>query len=137
MRHEIATSNNVKGTEPMKSINILYIPLLFGVLMSGPNAYAATSQVPLGFAGNFVILSQSGISDVPPSKVYGNVGTSPITGTADLLTCTEVAGLVLSVGALGAAPCSIPAASYLTAAVKNMHTAYTNAAARVPDVIDL
>ena len=35
--------------------------------------------VDLGKAGNFAILSKAGITDVPPSPIVGNIGTSPIT----------------------------------------------------------
>ena len=48
--------------------------------------------VRLGAAGTFVILSSTGITDVYASQIVGNVGTSPITGAALLLTCGEVPG---------------------------------------------
>jgi hypothetical protein len=88
----------------------------------------------LGGAGHFVILSKSGITDVPASAVVGNVGTSPITGAADHLACTEVTGSVYSVDAAGPAPCSIKAPSTLTTAIADMQTAYTGAAGRAPTV---
>jgi len=88
------------------------------------------NAVDLGLAGNFVILSKSGITDVYPSAVKGDVGSSPITGAAMLLTCTEVTGTIFSVDAAGPLPCRVTNASRLTTAVKNMQTAYTNAAGR-------
>ena len=47
-------------------------------------AVASTGQAPvnLGTAGNFVILAKSGVSTVPNSVVTGDIGVSPITGTA-------------------------------------------------------
>jgi hypothetical protein len=85
-----------------------------------------------------VILTKSGITDVPTSAVTGDVGTSPITGAADLLTCTEVTGLVLSVDAAGPEPCSIKNPTKLTAAILDMKTAYTDAAGRSrPDFTEL
>ncbi len=117
------------------SIKILFITPLFGVLMGGPIAYA--NKVPLGVAGNFVILSQSGITDVPPSLITGNVGTSPITGAADHLTCAEVVGHILSVDAAGPVPCSIPDAPVLTPAVKDMQKLYTIIAGLVPNITGL
>ena len=57
------------------------------------SAFAAgpgPAPVNLRTAGDFVILTEAGITDVPTSAVTGDVGTSPITGAADLLTCTEV-----------------------------------------------
>src|ERR1035437_7640118 len=55
--------------------------------------------VNLGVAGNFAILSKSGITDVYKSSVTGDVGTSPITGAAIHLTCKEVVGTIYSVNA--------------------------------------
>jgi len=120
-------------------------------LLSGPVAYAAgesgspavfpaadpTARVDLGGAGHFVILSKSGITDVPISDVTGNVGTSPITGAADHLTCAEVTGKVYSVDKAGPPPCSIKAPSKLTNAVGDMQTAYTDAAGRSATITEL
>ncbi|KAJ1618293.1 hypothetical protein T492DRAFT_558894, partial [Pavlovales sp. CCMP2436] len=36
------------------------------------------ARVPLGAAGNFVVLTKSGITNVPPSVVGGDIGSSPI-----------------------------------------------------------
>jgi hypothetical protein len=88
------------------------------------------AAVNLRLAGDFVILSKSGITDVYPSVVTGNVGSSPITGAAILLRCTEVAGTIYSVDAAGPLPCRVTNASRLTTAVLNMQTAYTDAAGR-------
>jgi hypothetical protein len=38
--------------------------------------------VPLGTAGNYVILAQSGVSNVPTSAITGHIGVSPATSTA-------------------------------------------------------
>ncbi len=94
--------------------------------------------VNLGTAGDFVILSKSGITDVPASVITGNVGTSPITGAANHLSCPEVTGSVYSVDAAGPAPCSIMDPTRLTTSVSDMETAYTDAAGRVlPDFTEL
>ncbi len=110
---------------------------MFLTSIAGLSSTTAAQPVALGLAGNLVILSAAGITDVSPSPITGNVGTSPITGAADLLTCAEVAGLVLSVDATGPSPCSIPAAAYLTAAINDMRTAYKDAKGRAPTVIGL
>ena len=97
----------------------------------------ALTPVNLGTAGNFVILSKTGITDVYKSTVTGDVGTSPITGAALLLTCAEVSGSIYSVDAAGPA-CKITSASMLTTAIGDMQTAYTDAAGRVnPDFLNL
>jgi hypothetical protein len=98
-------------------------------LVFAASAHAQSlAPINLGSAGNYVILSQTGITDVPTSAVTGNIGTSPITGAADLLTCTEVTGSVYSVDATGPAPCSRMDPAGLTAAIRDMQTAYTIAA---------
>ena len=86
--------------------------------------------VELGVAGNFVILSKAGITDVYKSAVTGDIGSSPITGAAILLKCAEVTGTIYTVDAAGPLPCRITNASRLTTAVGNMQTAYTDAAGR-------
>jgi hypothetical protein len=94
--------------------------------------------VNLGTAGKFVILTKSGITNVYPSNITGNVGTSPITGAALLLECTEVTGEVYTVDAAGPLACRITNASDLTTAVGDMQTAYTDAAGRLnPDFLNL
>jgi hypothetical protein len=96
-----------------------------------------TPPVNLGYAGFFTILSKSGITDVPASGITGNVGTSPITGAADHLVCTEVRGQIVSVDAAGPHPCNVISPSYLTRAVLDMGTAYNDAAGRPPRVTEL
>jgi Ice-binding-like len=94
--------------------------------------------VNLGTAGTFVILAKTGITDVYKSAVTGDVGTSPITGAALLLTCGEVSGNVYTVNAAGPLPCAVTNPSFLTAAVGDMGFAYDDAAGRLsPDFIEL
>ena len=94
--------------------------------------------VNLGTAGTFVILSKTGVTDVYASAVTGDVGTSPITGAALLLTCTEVSGTVYTVDAAGPLPCAITAPSFLTTAVGDMGFAYDDAAGRLsPNFVEL
>jgi hypothetical protein len=117
----------------------LILPLVTGALFAA-NVMAAETAVYLGSAGDFTILSKTGITDVYPSSITGNVGTSPITGAALLLECDEVVGggVVYVVDAAGPLPCANNDASTLTAAVGAMETAYSEAAGRVlPDHIEL
>jgi hypothetical protein len=93
--------------------------------------------VDLGVAGNFAILSKTGITSVYKSSVTGDIGTSPITGAAMVIDCGEVTGNVYSVDAAGPA-CITTSASMLTTAISNMQTAYTDAAGRkTPDFVNL
>ena len=111
---------------------------LLGLIMASQPAHAAGPlPVKLGAAGYFVILSKAGIQDVPASTIVGNVGTSPITGAANHLACTEVTGKIFSVNAAGPAPCSVPRPAYLTKAIGAMITAYNDAAGRPATVKDL
>ena len=93
--------------------------------------------VNLGVAGNFVILSKTGITSVYKSTITGDIGTSPITGAAMVVNCGEVTGNVFSVDAAGPA-CKTTSATMLTAAIGDMQTAYTDAAGRSnPDFLNL
>jgi hypothetical protein len=104
---------------------------------SGNTQSGSLKAVNLGVAGNFVILSQTGITDVYKSAVTGNIGSSPITGAAILLKCDEVKGSIYSVDAAGPA-CKITNASMLTTAIGSMQTAYTDAAGRTnPNFLNL
>ena len=93
-------------------------------------AIAGQAPVNLGAAGTFAILSKTGVTNVYASAVTGNVGSSPITGAAILVTCTEVVGTIFSVDAAGPLPCTVNAAPFLTSAVLDMEAAYLDAEGR-------
>jgi hypothetical protein len=94
--------------------------------------------VNLGVAENFAILTKSGITNVYKSDITGNVGTSPITGAALLLTCNEVSGTIYTVDAGGPLACRVTDAPGLTTAIGDMQTAYTDVAGRSnPDFLNL
>lgn len=111
------------------SVAILFTVGLFGsivVFAAGP------AIVNLGTAGNFAILSKTGITNVPTSIITGNVGSSPISGASIGVTCAEVTGTIYSTNASGPLPCRVVGPSLLTIAVSNMEAAYTDAATRTP-----
>jgi hypothetical protein len=101
------------------------------------------AAVDLGTAGQFVILSKAGITNVPPSAITGDVGTSPIALTA-------ITGFSLSLDSSGtfsssnqvtgkiyAANLAVPTPSELTTAVLDMQAAYVDGAGRPnPDHIE-
>jgi hypothetical protein len=102
------------------------------------------AAVPLGTSANYVILAESGISTTSGTAIVGNIAVSPIAHTAitgftytpNLAgahgSATEVTGNVDSPDNASPTP------SYLTTAVANMGTAYTNAQGRVtPDFTNL
>jgi len=107
------------------------------MLITAASLRAAETAVPLGLADNFVILSKSGITNVPSSAITGNIGTSPITGAAITgLDCREVTGTVFTVDAAGPA-CRVTSPAFLTAAVFDMEIAYGDAAGRAAGVTEL
>jgi hypothetical protein len=92
--------------------------------------HAGPAPVRLGLAGKFVILSKSGITNVPTSAITGDIGTSPITGAAITgLGCAQVTGTIYTVNAAGP-PCRVIRPQRLTTAVHDMVAAYKDAAGR-------
>jgi hypothetical protein len=139
-------NKSARGSVLTRALPILSVLLLgasaahaasYGYLTSGHPPSHRAQRVDLGGAGHFVILTETGITDVPASAVVGNVGVSPITGAADLLSCAEVTGKVYSVDASGPQPCNIVSPRKLTNAVGDMQAAYTDAAGRTANVLNL
>ena len=84
--------------------------------------------VNLHSAANYVILSETGITNVPTSIVTGNIGVYPTTA-AIALTCPEVTGVIYSPDATGPS-CKITDASGLSIAVNDKLAAYNDAFGR-------
>jgi hypothetical protein len=103
----------------------------------------AGRPVPLGSAGNFVVLAKSAISTVPNSDITGNVGISPaaasfLTGFTLSMDASNKFSTSLQVtGQVFAADYAVPTPANLSTAVLNMQTAFTDAAGRAPDVTEL
>lgn len=102
------------------------------------------AAVNLGTAGNFVILSKSGISTTGTTSIVGDLGVSPIdsTGITGFGLVMDASGTFstssLVTGKVYAADYTPPTPSNLTTAVGNMETAYTDAAGRTsPDFTEL
>jgi len=103
----------------------------------------APGAVDLKTAGDYVILSKSGISTVPSSIITGDIGVSPIDSTAitgfslildgsgTFSTSTQVSGMVY------AADYSAPTPANLTTAISDLEAAYTDAAGRAADYTEL
>lgn len=102
----------------------------------GPGAALGPAPVSLGEAGEYAVLAQAAISNVPTSTVTGDLGLSPaaasyITG----FTLTRAGAMWTSpevIGGIFAADNDPPAPADLTTAVGDMLTAYDDAANR-PD----
>jgi len=92
--------------------------------------------IDLGTAGDFVILTKTGITTVPDSVIVGDIGASPITfesmtgfsmvadSSNTFSTSTQLTGKAY------AADYVSPTPSKLTTAISDMATAYTDAASR-------
>jgi len=104
---------------------------------------AAGVPVDLGTAGQYVILTETGISTVVPSTITGDLGINPyaasaITGFSLMLgagaafsTSAQVTGKVYAPGYAD------PTHANLITATGDMGTAFTAAAGRAPDVTEL
>jgi hypothetical protein len=96
------------------------------------------SAVDLGSAGNYVILTKSGITTTGTTTITGNMGVSPIAATAitgfGLIkdSSNQFSRSSLVSGSIFAADYASPTPSRLTTAVSNMETAYTSAAGQSP-----
>jgi len=124
----------------LRTLAIIPIAIISMLASGTSGAVAASPETPvnLSSAGDFTILSKTGITDVFKTTVDGNVGTSPITGAALLLSCAEVNGIIYTVDAAGPLPCRVTDATRLTAAVGDMEAAYNDAAGRtLPDSLNL
>jgi len=111
---------------------------------TGAATAAGPAPVVLGTAGNFVILAKSGISTVPTSAVTGDIGVSPIdqtaiTGFSETMDASNTFSTSTQVtGKIYAADYAPPTPTYMTTAVSDMETAYTDAAGRtLPDFTEL
>ena len=105
-----------------------------GVFNYSPSTVKAADPIDLGTSGDFVILSEAGITNVPTSAITGNIGASPIAASTIEPTCPEVNGTVYGVDMsyAGGAPCfagSAPDKTYVDNAVIDMGYAYTAASA--------
>jgi hypothetical protein len=122
---------NIVKNHSKKVLSSLVFGCLFACNVMANHNPNSPKPVNLGSAGTFTILSKTGITNVYPSVVTGDVGASPITGGALLLKCTEVSGNIYTVDAAGPLPCASTSQNLLTSAISDMELAYEDAARRV------
>jgi hypothetical protein len=105
---------------------------------TGSTIAEGPKPVNLGTAGDFAILTKTGITNVPASKITGNIGASGITAAAmDTVTCPEITGNIYGDDAGLTTDCYIKSGKAATA-VLDMGIAYTDAAGRTtPDYTEL
>jgi hypothetical protein len=99
-------------------------------------------KVNLGTAGNFAILTKTGISTTGTTLITGDIGVSPIDQTAitgfsqTLDPSGEFSSSIYVVGDIYAADYAVPTPTYLTTAISDQETALTNAMGLTLDVIN-
>lgn len=121
--------------------NFILCFLAFILMLFSVNAL---EPVDLGTAGNFVILTKSGISTTGTTSIVGDIGVSPIDSTAitgfDLILdpLAQYGTSSLINGKVYASDYSQPTPTKMTVAISDMETAYTDAAGRtLPDYTEL
>ncbi|MBK5215430.1 MAG: DUF3494 domain-containing protein [Candidatus Pacebacteria bacterium] len=115
------------------SIIVLVAVFMLGLAGIVVALYTNPTPVPLGTTINtFAVLSGSGVVDSNPSNVTGNVGASPISGTAIGIPSSEVTGTIYAVDGAGPSG-SVNNPGLLTTAKSELNTAYNNAFNRVVD----
>ncbi len=125
----------MKKGNSISILGVLMFSFVLGLSGSITTFAAGPAIINLGTAANFAILAKSGITDVPSSIITGNIGASPIGGTAIAPSCSEVSGTVYdnNAGYTGGfdsdTTCLITNAGLLTTAVNDMQAAYTQASA--------
>ena len=108
-----------------------------------PSPRRGPAPVNLLTAGDFKILAKSGISNVPTSSVIGDMGVSPITSTAITGFALVLDGSgqfsisAQVVGKVYAADYAPPTPAKMTQAILDMQNAYTDAAGRPADFVDV
>lgn len=132
----------------MRNFNKNSIPLAlvfsFAFVISPIATLAASpASVNLGTAGNFAILTKTGVSTTGSTAIVGDIGVSPIsasavTGFALTLPAASAFSTSASVtGKVYASDYAVPTPANLTTAISDMQTAYTDAMGRAPDVTEL
>lgn len=123
----------------------IFLLITITIIISSFIYAAGPAKVDLGTSDNFAILAKTGVSTTGTTAIIGDIGVSPaaatyITGfsnlTMDVTNRFSTADQV--VGKIYASNYSPPTPVYLTTAIGDMETAYTDAAGRTnPDATEL
>lgn len=107
------------------ALTVIFIAARQTLLAAGP------APVDLGSAAHFTILAGAAVTTTGGGIINGDVGASPISGSAIHLTQAQVNGSIYAVDAAGPAG-SVIAPSLLTVAKGDLTTAFNDAAGRTP-----
>jgi hypothetical protein len=118
--------------------------ILFVLFISQAVNAAGPAPVNLGTAGNFVILSKSGITNTGTTSIVGDIGVSPIaasgiTGFGLIMDASmQFSTSSLVTGKVYASDYATPTPTMMTTAVSDMEAAYSDAAGRTnPTAVEL
>ncbi|MBN2600460.1 MAG: DUF3494 domain-containing protein [Candidatus Marinimicrobia bacterium] len=127
-----------------RSLRFLTVMLTIVFLSTVAMSVSSPSPVNLGTAGDFVILTKTGISNTGTTAIVGDIGVSPESATAitGLGLIMDPSGTFstssLLTGNIYAADYTDPTPTKMTTAIGDFEIAYTDAAGRVsPDYIEL
>jgi PGF-pre-PGF domain-containing protein len=126
-----------KSTEKILSLILIIALLSLTTALIVPVVNGA-SAVDLGSAGNYAILTKTGISTTGTTTITGNIGVSPIAATAitgfglSMDPTNTFSRSSLVTGGVYAANYAPPTPATLTTAISNMESAYANAAGQGP-----
>jgi hypothetical protein len=126
------------------SMMIVSMMVVLGFCATISAQAAGPATVNLGTAGDFVILTKTGISTTGTTQIWGDIGVSPaaatyITGFGLIMDASNhFSTSSLVTGNVYAADYAPPTPAKMTTAVSDMETAYTDAAGRItPDYTEL
>lgn len=116
--------------------NLVFMSILSVFVFSTGAIAAGPTPVNLGTAGDFVILTKTGITTTGTTAIVGNIGVSPIVATsmtgfgliADATNTFSTSSLVTE--KIYAADYAPPTPAKMTTAIGDMETAFTDAAGR-------
>jgi hypothetical protein len=136
------TQNSIKN---FISLRYFFGTFLIIAFMIPATAVSQVSPQPVNLrtSGDLVILAQSGISTTGTTSIVGDIGVSPINSTAItgfgliLDSSGQFATSSLVTGKIYAPNYVVPTPTKMTTAVGDMGTAYTDAASRSADFINL
>ena len=133
------TMVNTVINAPVPDVPIINVP----ITLINTGFSSSITPISLGSAGNFVILTKTGVSTTGTTAIAGNIGVSPgpatyMTGfglVADTSNIFSTSSLVT--GKIYAADYATPTSVNLATAVSDMETAYTDADRRTANASEL
>ena len=139
-------TNTINLSTALSRLTLFLGTILAVIFLTANSSMPQSSPTPvnLGTAGNYVILSKTGISTTGTTNVTGDIGLSPaaasyITGFGLIMDASGTfSSSSLITGNVYASNYTSPTPTRMTTAVSDMQTAYTDAAGRTsPDYSEL